>query len=130
MVHREREIVEDFEGISNSGSKLAKKRKIRKAAQSQHTRDLQAKRMQELQNERLRKRQREAEAALFAKDDDIEKGEVKMKKKKIKKDFVRKEINYWLDYDSPYTEFLPARFREWSPNPNLVRVSPITHLPL
>lgn len=46
-----------------------------------------------------------------------------MKKKKIKKDFVRKEINYWLDYDSPYTEFLPARFREWSPNPNLVRVS-------
>jgi 2-hydroxychromene-2-carboxylate isomerase len=41
-----------------------------------------------------------------------------MKKKKVKKEFVRKEINYWLDYDSPYTEFLPARFKEWSPNPN------------
>ena len=40
MIHRDREIVEDFEGGSNSGSKLAKKRKIRKAAQSQNTRDL------------------------------------------------------------------------------------------
>lgn len=29
---------------------------------------------------------------------------------------VRKEVNYWLDYDSPYAEYLVARFREWSPN--------------
>ena len=24
-------------------------------------------------------------------------------------------MNYWLDYDSPYAEYLVARFREWSP---------------
>ena len=71
-----------------------------------------------MQYERLRKKQREAEAALFADDHDLEKGEAKLKKKKIKKDWVKKEINYWLDYDSPYAEYLVARFREWSPNPN------------
>jgi 2-hydroxychromene-2-carboxylate isomerase len=40
----------------------------------------------------------------------------KMKKKKQQKEMVRKEVNYWLDYDSPYAEYLVARFREWSPN--------------
>jgi hypothetical protein len=29
---------------------------------------------------------------------------------------VKKEVNYWLDYESPYAEYLVARFREWSPN--------------
>ena len=41
---------------------------------------------------------------------------MKLKKKKQQKDWVRKEVNYWLDYDSPYAEYLVARFREWSPN--------------
>lgn len=36
-------------------------------------------------------------------------------KKKKKKDWVRREVNYMLDYDSPYSEYLVARFREWSP---------------
>ena len=40
----------------------------------------------------------------------------KKKKKRQQKDSVRKEVNYWLDYDSPYAEYLVARFREWSPN--------------
>lgn len=40
---------------------------------------------------------------------------MKAKKKKMKKDWVRKEVNYMLDYDSPYAEYLVARFREWSP---------------
>ena len=52
----------------------------------------------------------------------MEKGQAKLKKKKIKKDWVKKEVNYWLDYDSPYAEYLVARFREWSPNPNGTRV--------
>ena len=40
----------------------------------------------------------------------------KLKHKKQKKEWVKKEVNYWLDYDSPYAEYLVARFREWSPN--------------
>jgi len=36
----------------------------------------------------------------------------------MKKDWVRKEVNYWLDYDSPYAEYLVARFKEWQPNAN------------
>lgn len=68
----------------------------------------------------MRRKQREAEAALFAQadDDDLEKGQAKLKKKTKKKEWVKKEVNYWLDYDSPYAEYLVARFREWSPNPN------------
>ena len=67
---------------------------------------------------------REAEGALFANENDLEAGKAQLKKKKkVKKETVKKEINYWLDYDSPYAEYLVARFREWSPNPNLVRVS-------
>lgn len=58
-----------------------------------------------------------------AEDVDLEKGQVKLKKKKKKQEWVKKEVNYWLDYDSPYAEYLVARFREWSPNPNVgVRV--------
>jgi hypothetical protein len=52
----------------------------------------------------------------------LEMGQMKKLKKKTKKDFVKKEINYWLDYDSPYSEYLVARFREWSPNPKNIRV--------
>lgn len=67
---------------------------------------------------------REAEGALFSQENDLESGKAQLKKKKkVKKEIVKKEINYWLDYDSPYAEYLVARFREWSPNPNLVRVS-------
>jgi hypothetical protein len=62
---------------------------------------------------------RDAENALFANEEDLEKGVKKFKKKKVKKETTKKEINYWLDYDSPYAEYLVARFREWSPNPNM-----------
>jgi len=66
----------------------------------------------------LKRKQQEAEGALFAQEDDLEAGKAHIKKKKkIKKETVKKEINYWLDYDSPYAEYLVARFREWSPNP-------------
>lgn len=78
-----------------------------------------------MQQERLRRKQREAENALYANENDLESGKAKLKKKKIKKETVRKEINYWLDFDSPYAEYLPARFREYSANPN-VRVSFLT----
>lgn len=70
-----------------------------------------------MQNTRLQKQKREAEKALL-RENDLEKGEIKKKKKKVKKDWVKKEINYWLDYDSPYAEYLVARFREWSPSPH------------
>ena len=71
-----------------------------------------------MQQERLKRKQQEAEGALFAQEDDLEAGKAHIKKKKkIKKETVKKEINYWLDYDSPYAEYLVARFREWSPNP-------------
>ena len=43
----------------------------------------------------------------------------KGKKKKQQKDWVKKEVNYWLDYDSSYAEYLVARFREWSPQVNV-----------
>jgi hypothetical protein len=76
-------------------------------------------RQQQMQNERLTKMKRDAENALFANEEDLEKGIKKFKKKKVRKDTVKKEINYWLDYDSPYAEYLVARFREWSPNPNM-----------
>jgi hypothetical protein len=63
--------------------------------------------------------QREAEKAMFKKgnngDDSTIRELEKIKKKKQKKDWVKKEVNYWLDYDSPYAEYLVARFREWSP---------------
>lgn len=66
----------------------------------------------------MKRKQQEAEGALFAQEDDLEAGKAHIKKKKkIKKETVKKEINYWLDYDSPYAEYLVARFREWSPNP-------------
>lgn len=38
-----------------------------------------------------------------------------MKKKRKKKDWVQKEVNYWLDYESPYAEYLPALYREYKP---------------
>lgn len=60
----------------------------------------------------MRKRRQEAEGALFSQDNDLEAGNAKLKKKKkVKKETVKKEINYWLDYDSPYAEYLVARFR-------------------
>lgn len=67
---------------------------------------------------------------MFANEDDLEAGKAQIKKKKkVKKDIVKKEINYWLDYDSPYAEYLVARFREWSPNPQpLARVSSLHFL--
>ena len=125
LLQRERQIAEDIETerTMEQNSKLTKKRKIKRAAQSQNPRDAQTQKFKELQQEKLRKKQREAEAALFAQgEDDLEKGQAKLKKKKIKKDWVKKEVNYWLDYDSPYAEYLVARFREWSPNPNGTRV--------
>lgn len=84
--------------------------------------DRNAYRKQKQQNEQLMRKKREAEDALFAQGDDLEKG-VSKKKKKVRKETVKKEINYWLDYDSPYAEYLVARFREWSPNPQAQKVN-------
>lgn len=68
----------------------------------------------------------EAENALFANGQNAnEKGLQKSKKKKQQKEWIRKEVNYWLDYDSPYAEYLVARFREWSPQ---IRVITNTYL--
>lgn len=44
-----------------------------------------------------------------------EEGEYDHLKRKLKKFRKRKDISFWLDYDSPYAEYLPARFREWAP---------------
>ena len=41
--------------------------------------------------------------------------EARLKKKKKKKEWVHKEVNYWLDYESPYAEYLPALYREYKP---------------
>jgi len=38
-----------------------------------------------------------------------------MRKKRKKQEFVQKEVNYWLDYESPYAEYLPALYREYKP---------------
>jgi hypothetical protein len=43
---------------------------------------LHARQVEEMQNKRLQKKKREAEAALFSQEDDIEKGHAKLKKKK------------------------------------------------
>jgi len=40
LLQRERQIVEDIESDNGSSNRLAKKRKIRKAANSQNVRDL------------------------------------------------------------------------------------------
>lgn len=118
MMQRERQIQFEVEN-DRSQNHLAKKRKVRKAAHSMQPGGLtNAQKQQKMQNEKLIKMKRDAENALFAKDDDLEKGVQKLKKKKVKKETIKKEINYWLDYDSPYAEYLVARFREWSPNPN------------
>jgi len=67
------------------------------------------------------RRRQEAENALFApkNQDDLEaqreRTKSKQKKKKQQKDWVRREVNYMLDYNSPYAEYLVARFREYSP---------------
>lgn len=44
-----------------------------------------------------------------------EEGEYDHLKRKLKKFRKRKDISFWLDYDSPYAEYLPARFKEWAP---------------
>ena len=66
----------------------------------------------------MKRMREEAEGALLRKnqaDDETTtlRNLAKKKKKKQKKDWIRKEVNYWLDYDSPYAEYLVARFREW-----------------
>jgi hypothetical protein len=76
----------------------------------------------------LKRKQIEEEKMLVQRHRDEEGGSVKgrnmskMRKKKEHKSQVRKEVNYWLDYDSPYAEYLVARFREWSPNVGGVRI--------
>lgn len=73
-----------------------------------------------MKKERLQKLKDEQEEALNQIDEEKKKlKQRKIKTKKQKKEVIKKEINYWLDYDSPYAEFLVARFREWSPNPSL-----------
>ena len=108
---------------SSSRPRGGKKRNARRAgAQSQQNRESEWKRIQEKQQERIKKMQRDAERAMFP-GADGESAQMrqleKKKKKKQKKEWIRKEVNYWLDYDSPYAEYLVARFREWSPQVRL-----------
>jgi hypothetical protein len=71
------------------------------------------------ENERMRKKRQDAENALFPSKRDQEEAKMqsdaKLKKKKKKKEWVHKEVNYWLDYESPYAEYLPALYREYKP---------------
>ena len=42
-------------------------------------------------------------------------GEYDKLRKKLHKFRKRKDLSFWIDYDSPYAEYLPHRFREWIP---------------
>ena len=42
-------------------------------------------------------------------------GEYDILKRKLRRFRKRQDISFWLDYDSPYAEYLPHRFREWVP---------------
>jgi hypothetical protein len=42
-------------------------------------------------------------------------GEYDALKRKLRKFRKRKDLSFWVDYDSPYAEYLPHRFREWAP---------------
>ena len=44
-----------------------------------------------------------------------EEGEYDKLKRKLQKFRQRKDLSFWMDYDSPYAEYLPHRFREWVP---------------
>mmetsp|Transcript_12501 Transcript_12501/g.14306 ORF Transcript_12501/g.14306 Transcript_12501/m.14306 type:complete len:612 (+) Transcript_12501:565-2400(+) len=46
-------------------------------------------------------------------------GEYEKLKRKLQKFRKRKDITFWMDYDSPYAEYLPHRFREWVPETKL-----------
>lgn len=72
-----------------------------------------------MKNDRLMKKRMEAEHALLEAHGRKSKSATRGLKKKEDTEVIRKEINYWLDSDSPYAEYLVARFREWAPNPNI-----------
>lgn len=42
-------------------------------------------------------------------------GEYDKLRRKLQKFRKRKDLTFWMDYDSPYAEYLPHRFREWIP---------------
>ena len=47
---------------------------------------------------------------------------MKLKNKKIKKakkEIIKKQIKYWLDYESPYAEYLVGKYKQWSPDPDI-----------
>lgn len=44
-----------------------------------------------------------------------ENGEYDKLRRKLQKFRKRKDLSFWVDYDSPYAEYLPHRFREWVP---------------
>ena len=48
-----------------------------------------------------------------------EEGEYDKLKRKLQKFRKRKDLSFWMDYDSPYAEYLPHRFREWVPETKL-----------
>lgn len=48
-----------------------------------------------------------------------EEGEYDKLKKKLAKFRKRKDLSFWINYDSPYAEYLPHRFREWVPETKL-----------
>ena len=46
-------------------------------------------------------------------------GEYDKLKRKLQKFRKRKDLSFWMDYESPYAEYLPHRFREWVPKTKL-----------
>ena len=46
-------------------------------------------------------------------------GEYDKLKRKLQKFRKRKDLSFWMDYESPYAEYLPNRFREWVPKTKL-----------
>ena len=46
-------------------------------------------------------------------------GEYDKLKIKLQKFRKRKDLSFWIDYESPYAEYLPNRFREWVPKTKL-----------
>lgn len=94
----------DFDGVdgsrngSKSRSRSKNKKKVRKVGTSNEV------------NERMRRFNE-----LNLNRSNIPEGEYDALKRKLQKFRKRKDLSFWMDYDSPYAEYLPHRFREWVP---------------
>ena len=78
--------------------------------------------VKQMKEERLLKKRYEEEKALIQANlsqSTMRKSKSMSKMSKTLKNFnngmIKKEINYYLEYESPYAEYLVARYREWAP---------------